>query len=50
MEVLQTSALPLGYVAIEPILAYSSTTVKRVDSCDCSCYHSSNGKMNALHG
>ena len=28
MEVLQTSALPLGYVAMIPILAYSCRAVK----------------------
>ena len=28
MEVLQTSALPLGYVAVMPILAYSCKAVK----------------------
>ena len=28
MEVLQTSALPLGYVAVMPILAYSCRAVK----------------------
>ena len=28
MEVLQTSALPLGYVAAEPILAHSLRAVK----------------------
>ena len=28
MEVLQTSALPLGYVAVMPILAYSRWAVK----------------------
>src|SRR5215218_4298797 len=39
MEVLQTSALPLGYVAIMPILAYSYTTVKSVDSASRSWYH-----------
>src|SRR6266542_5473653 len=39
MEVLQTSALPLGYVALSPILAYSRGAVKALDSGSGSCYH-----------
>ena len=47
MEVLQTSALPLGYVAMMPILAYSHTTVKMVDSGSRSCYHKSSSHMDS---